>query len=64
MVFEPLKQWKWPSIITLVDYPNQNPPTDSADEAEIGMQERGYFHGRSLLPNAIFPSQAEKNSSR
>jgi len=35
MVFEPLKQWKWPSIITLVDYPNQNPPTDSADEASL-----------------------------
>jgi len=29
----PRQQWKWPSIITLVDYPNQNPPTDSADEA-------------------------------
>jgi len=28
------KPWKWPSIITLANYPNQNAPTDSADQTK------------------------------
>jgi len=43
------KPWKWPSIITLANYPNQNAPTDSADQTFFYVFDLLNLAGKNLM---------------